>query len=129
MLRALDEDPRNCGYSDEQITRGLAALERQSVKQIGSDASHLYHLLMEKNLIQKNEHTTRLAKRHSEITKLRFDKERSNLEDLPLSVRIPLFDLLAGYADGSVMRSGRQWQDIILNDDFLSAAPYAMDRS
>jgi hypothetical protein len=129
MLRALDEDPRNCGYSDEQITRGLAALERQSVKQIGSDASHLYHLLMEKNLIQKNEHTTRLAKRHSEITKLRFDKERSNLEDLPLSVRSPLFDLLADYADGSVMRSGRQWQDITLNDDFLSANPYAMDRS
>ena len=74
MLRAMDENPEKCGYNKDQIASGLSALERQSVKQIGSDASHLYYLLLTKNLINQNEHTNRLAKKHAEITKLRFDK-------------------------------------------------------
>ena len=127
MLLALDENPRNCGYSDEQIELGLAALEKQSVKQLESDAAHLYHILLEKNLISKNKHTTKLARKHAEITKLRFDKERSNLIDLPVYTRKKLFGILSSYADGAAMKAGRKWQDIILDDSFLNAVPYFMD--
>ena len=127
MLCALDENPARCGYSEAQTAAGLAALEMQSVKQIGSDASHLYHLLLEKNCIRKNPHTIKIAKEHSEITKLRFDKERSNLADTPMYIREPLFALLNAYGDGAVMRVARRWQDIILDASFLTATPYLMD--
>ena len=127
MLKALDEDPKNCGYSEEQIAEGLAALEKQSVKQIGSDAAHLFHLLLEKNLIERNPHTTKRARKHDEITKLRFDKERSNLADLPQYIRQPLFALLGLYADGAVKREAHNWQEISLEESFLTAAPYTMD--
>lgn len=127
MLRALDENPTNCGYSEAQIAGGLAALEKQSVKQIGSDAAHLYYLLLEKNCIRKNAHTVKLARKHSEITKLRFDKERSNLADLPMYIRKSLFALLRIYGDGAVMRMARNWQDIVLEDSFLTAVPFFMD--
>lgn len=124
MLRALDEDPCRCGYTREQIAGGLTALGRQSVKQIGSDASHLYHLLLSKNLIEKNDHTKRLAKQHDEITKLRFDTERSTLSDLPVNIRKPLFDLFCQYADGAVQRKGHHWIDVELDDTFLTTTPY-----
>ena len=127
MVRALDGNPENCGYTKEQIASGLAALERQSVKQIGSDASHLYYLLLSKQLIGRNDHTKRLAKQHAEITKLRFDKERSTLSDIPLYIRKPLFDLLYDYADGAVQRIGHTWSEIELNECFLTAMPYKMD--
>ncbi len=127
MLKALDEDPKNCGYNEGQIADGLAALEKQSVKQIGSDASHLFHLLLKKNLIQKNPHTTKRGKKHDEITKLRFDKERSSLADLPHYIRQPLFTLLSLYADGAVKRQTHNWKEISLDESFLTATPYKMD--
>jgi len=127
MLRALDENPQHCGYTQAQIENGLAALEKQSVKQIGSDVAHLYYLLLSKNLIKKNDHTMRLAKEHGQITKLRFDKERSNLVDMPMHIRKPLFRLLSEYADGAVQRTGRHWNDILLDDAFLTDSPYKMD--
>ena len=119
MLRALDADPKQCGYTEEQIAHGLQALEKQSVKQIGSDAAHLYHLLTSKKLISKTPLTTKTAKAHHEITALRFDRERSLLSDLPVEIRKPLFDILSQYADGAVMRNHAVWEPIELNDEFL----------
>lgn len=127
MLKALDENPERCGYSADQIEAGLHALEKQSVKQIGSDASHLYYLLLQKNLIERNEHTSKLAKEHPQITKLRFDTERSNLEDLPQYIRKPLFDKLIKYADGAVKRADHQWIDFKINDAFLNTTNYKLD--
>lgn len=129
MLKALDENPEHCGYSKTQITNGLQALEKQSVKQIGSDASHLYYLLLQKNLIQKNEFTKKVAKEHSEITKLRFDKERSNLEDLPVYIRLPLFDILSEYASGAVIRKDKRWTEFEINDEFLNQVKYKLDET
>jgi hypothetical protein len=127
MLKALDENPEHCGYTPEQIAMGLHALEHQSVKQIGSDASQLYYLLVKKNLISKNAYTKKLAKQHSEITKLRFDQERSNLRDIPLYIRNSLFSLLKEYADGIVIREGRKWQEFKPDESFFSATPYILD--
>ena len=73
MLKALDEDPERCGYSQAKILQGLKALESHSIKQIGSDASHLYFLMLKKGLIAENNFTRKAAKEYKEITKLRFD--------------------------------------------------------
>ncbi len=127
MLKALDEDPERCGYSDSQIKQGLKALETHSVKQIGSDASHLYYLLLEKNLIARNDFTLKVAREHAEITKLRFDPERSRLEDMPEYVRRPLFDILTLYADGAVKRVNRQWLEVKVDEDFLNAENYKLN--
>ncbi len=127
MLKALDENPERCGYSEVQIAQGLKALESHSVKQIGSDASHLYYLMLRKNLIQRNGLTEKIAREHAEITKLRFDKERSNLEDLPKYIRKPLFNILSQYADGAVKRENKRWIDVKVDEEFLNEAKYRWD--
>lgn len=129
MVKALDEDPSRCGYTEAQIYNGLAALEQRSVKQIGPDAAHLYYLLMEKNLIKKNKHTEKLAIVHPEIMKLRFDKTRSNLEDLPEYVRGPIFNILQKYSDGAVRREEGRWSEFILDEDFLNSTNYIGEKN
>ena len=127
MLKALDENPERCGYNETQIIYGLQALEKQSVKQIGSDASQLYYMMLGKDLIKRNDFTLKVAKEHAEITKLRFDTNRSNLEDMPNYIRKPLFDILSKYSDGAVKRINNKWIDITVDDDFLNEVKYKFD--
>ena len=128
MLKALDEDPRRCGYTEEQIERALKALEAKSVKQIGSDAAHLYYLLLNKGLIAKNERTQKLAKPHPEILQLRFDQERSKLSDLPKGIRKPLFTILQEYAQGAVKLEHGKPQPLTLEPAVLQQA-YFLSKS
>ncbi len=127
MVKALDENPERCGYNQEQITNGLQALATKSIKQISSDAGHLYYLMLNKNLIKKNEFTQKVAKAHPEILKLRFDQERSNLEDMPNHIRQPLFEIYNQYADGAVRRINNQWVEIDHMVDFLNETKYKFD--
>ena len=127
MVKALGESPEKCGYTENQIINCLKALETKSVKQIGSDAAHLYYILLEKNLIDRNEFTTKAARQHDEILKLRFDSERSKLEDMPSHIRKPLFQILNKYANGAVKSVDNHWIDIALNDAFLTETKYKFD--
>lgn len=124
MIKALEENPEKCGYKEVQIENGLQELASKSVKQIGSDASHLYYLLLESNLIENNEFTRKAAKKHVEITKIRFDQERSTLEDLPKHIRKPLFNILQQYSDGAVRRKDNKWLEVELTDEFLNEVKY-----
>ena len=116
MLVALEEDPRRCGYTPEQIEMGLADLSKRSVKQIGSDAAHLYHLLLASGNLPDTEHVRRLAKAYPRIMQLRFDRERSAMEDLPVAIRRPLMALLYPYSDGCALRRDGHWQEAGLQD-------------
>ena len=127
MIRALDENPENCGYSGKQIAEGLHALETNPVKQIGTDAAHLYFMLRSKNLISENPFVKKIAKPYPEVMKLRFDFEKSNMEDLPKSIRKPLFGILEHYAQGAVRRDGHQWEEINLDETFLNEKQYKFD--
>ncbi|MDX1666911.1 MAG: creatininase family protein [Saprospiraceae bacterium] len=127
MLKALDEDPTRCGYTPEQVEAGLKALAHKKVKQIGSDAAHLYHLLLKKGLIEDNEHTRRLAGANPQIEHLRFDKERSRLADIPGYIRKPVLDIFSRYAEGAVQLRERKWQELELGDDFLQADVYPFE--
>jgi hypothetical protein len=127
MVKALDENPERCGYSQKQISAGLQALEKQSVKQIGSDAAQLYYLLLQKKLIERNGFTLKVAKEHLEITKLRFDKERSNLEDMPKHIRNPLYKIFTEYSGGAVKRRNNHWVDIEIDKESLHEVNYKLD--
>jgi hypothetical protein len=124
MVKSLHEDPGNCGYSEEQIHNGLTALASRKVKQIGSDAAHLYYLLLQNGLIPENEFTNQMAHAHPEILKLRFDRERSTLSDLPDDIRSPLFGILSQYADGAVQRVDKIWRELELTPEFLNSTEY-----
>ncbi len=126
MLKVLDEDPKRCGYMDAQIEQGLKALETKTVKQIGSDAQHLYHLLRQKNLIEHNPHTQKLAKEHPEIMMLRFDNERSMMQDMPKEVRAKLFGILEKYAQSQVKMVNRKWTKLYADDEIFDA-PYFIE--
>jgi len=127
MIKSLDENPEKCGYNEIQIQKGLAALSSKTVKQIGSDAAHLYFVMLDKNLVERNDFTRKAAKEHIEIMKLRFDQERSNLEDMPKYMRKPLFDILRLYSDGAVKRTNNKWIDIEITDDFLNETKYKLN--
>jgi len=127
MVKVLDENPEKCGYNQNQIADGLNALATKSVKQIGSDAAHLYYLLYKKNLIEHNAFTTKTSKAHPEIMKLRFDQERSNLEDIPSHIRKSLFAILNEYADGTVKRINNRWVEQTMDDNFLNEIKYKFD--
>jgi hypothetical protein len=112
MLKALGEDPKRCGYTEEQIQNGLNALAQKNVKQIGSDSNHLFHILLAKGMIPENEHTLRLAKPHPEIMKLRFDNERSMLADMPIWIRKKVLGIYEKYSDGYVQLKNKRWNNI-----------------
>lgn len=124
MITALGESPENCGYEPEQIDKALKQLANVSVKQIGTDAAHLYHLLLKKGCIERNAFTQKLAKEHPTVMQLRFDNERSTLEDMPEHLRKSLFSILAEYSEGAVVREDKQWVSQELNEAFLEAKPY-----
>ncbi len=124
MLKVLGADPKNCGYTEDQVRRGLLSLETKKVKQIGSDAQHLYYLLRALELISDLPAVRKMAKPHPEILHLRFDHERSRVEDLPMDIRRPLFDILVQYATGIVQRRDRKWETITLEKLQMESVPY-----
>jgi hypothetical protein len=124
MITALGESPENCGYTPEQIQQALEKLSNVSVKQIGSDAAHLYHLLLSQGYIASNQFTQKLAKEYPRVEQLRFDQERSNLEDLPEYIRKPLFDILYQYANGAVEQVDRRWKEVEVSPSFLNEKTY-----
>ncbi len=121
MLTALDADPRNCGYTENQIQEALNGLAVKKVKQIGSDAAHLYYLLQEKGLL------TSKAKAHPEIMQLRFDKERSHIDGIPFDLRWPLFSILLAYTDGAIRRVNRKWEPFELLEAGEMNLPYPFE--
>ena len=127
MLTALGGDPSGCGYSESQVKNGLEALERLPVKQLGSDAAHLFFLLTEGGFISLNSFTPGKARSHPEILKLRFDEERSNLSDIPCYVRKPLFDILTRYADGAVTMKNKKWHPVDPDEAFLLEKAYKFE--
>lgn len=112
----MHADPTRCGYTENQIESGLMALSQKSVKQIGSDAAHLYYLLKQEQLIPDNSFTQKLARSHPEILMLRFDRERSRIEEIPEGIQRKLLSIYLQYADGIVMREDHRWMQKKLDE-------------
>ncbi|MFC2101300.1 creatininase family protein, partial [Bacteroidota bacterium] len=128
MLKALDEDPGNCGYNEIQIQKSLKSFSSQKVKQIGSDASHLYYLLITKGLIEENNFTKALARPHDEIQKLRFDNERSMLIDIPDDIRHNILKIYLKHTEGAMIMKNRKWIsfDVLRSEEIKLPYPFEL---
>jgi creatinine amidohydrolase/Fe(II)-dependent formamide hydrolase-like protein len=111
ILKAMDGNPENCGYTPGQIEHCLDELGSKPVHQIGPDARHLSLLLTRKGLIRMKESAMRYLRESPETMKLRFDPERSPMGCMPTDLRKPLFSIYLQYSDGAVIKKGRKWLD------------------
>lgn len=117
-LAAFGGDPAACGYTPEQVERCLRDLPHQGTWQEPAALEHLGFLLHERGLLPAAEVGSREARQRSEVMKLRFDGDRSGLDDLPADLRRPLFTLLLELAEGAVKLADDQWIDFdLLGED------------
>jgi hypothetical protein len=109
MLLAMGQDPKRCGFREEQIESSLRSLVENGVHQERAGAAHMAHLLYERGRIAEPRLGKVAAKPQPEVMKLRFDPERSPLSGIPVSLRKPIFRILLQHAEGALQRSGRDW--------------------
>lgn len=127
MLKALGKDPGHCGYTKDQIEQCLQSYSARSVKQLGMDAQHLFHLLLTRELIPDNDYTRKQAKKHPEILKLRFDQTRSVLADIPELFRDRVIRLFLEHADGAVKIKERKWEPFDVLNSSMIKIPYPFE--
>lgn len=123
MLSALGVDPAVCGYTAEQIRSCLVALQTETVKQEAEGAEHLGALLIEAGKIESAPN----ARRHPEIEAVRFDRERSPFDAIPVDLRRPLLDIYRQHSTGLREKHGRVWMEMDPKDPRLEQ-PYPLER-
>ncbi|HEX4965990.1 MAG TPA: hypothetical protein VF173_34590 [Thermoanaerobaculia bacterium] len=111
VLTAFGGDPAACGYSPGQVERCLRELPQQGTWQEPYALEHLAFLLHEKGVLPAAMVGSYRAARHSEMMKLRFDGDASDLGDVPEDLRYPLFRLLLEHAEGAVTAVNDEWID------------------
>jgi creatinine amidohydrolase/Fe(II)-dependent formamide hydrolase-like protein len=126
MLKALDGDPANCGYTSRQIDECLKSLAEKGVHQESASAQHLSYLLSEKGLTQKPLKKQR-QQPHPEIMKVRIDNEKSPIHGTPVDLRKPLLQIFLKHADGISKRQGRIWIDFDLMNSPELLIPYPFE--
>lgn len=108
ILKAMDEDPRRCGYTSVQVNKCLSSIEHFKINQIGEDSNQLLFLLGYKGFLKKG---SKGFKGNSSTMKLRFDPVASPLETIPEDIRKSLLATLREYTKGAVIRSGSEWME------------------
>jgi creatinine amidohydrolase/Fe(II)-dependent formamide hydrolase-like protein len=115
MLIALGEDPKRCGYTDEQTKACLTALFREGVyTQAHAEAGHLFHLLSKIENVDMPTDALRPQKAFPEIMRLRFDPDVSPVDGIPSDLRPDMYRIFHEYAEGAVERRKSRWQEIDL---------------
>lgn len=127
MLSALGADPTACGYTAPQVERCLAALATSRLATESSAQEHLAWLLQQKGLLPGGELGATSARERPESLKLRFDPERSPMEDIPVDLRESLYRLALTHAAGAAKREGRVWLDFDPLHDPALFRPYAFE--
>ncbi len=129
MLVALGESAESCGYSRQQVTTALEKTGAAGVKQLDSDAEHLYHMLLQKKLIPAQSAVAASAREHACTMKLRFDRERSTLNDVPRDLYTQLIPIFLECAEGAVRREKLNWVEFDVLNAIESAATYPFEIS
>ncbi len=129
MLKAIDADPVQCGYSPSQIQDGLKKLPAKGLSQEQAGSRHLFFLLAQKGLIDTKELSPKAIKAHPEILKVRIDSRSSPINSIPTDLRKPLLGIFLKHAGGAVLRSGRTWKNVnVLKDPAVDANfPFEFD--
>ncbi|MBN1224045.1 MAG: hypothetical protein JXB23_12430 [Candidatus Aminicenantes bacterium] len=123
MLKALDGDPTNCGYTKAQIQYCLRELLVKGVHQESAGAQHLFYLLEEKGLFEKGPKGSGSHPR-PEITKIRFDPKKSPFATTPTDLRKPLFEIYLTHAAGAAKRIAGLWTDFNPLEDPALVSPF-----
>lgn len=126
MLRALGTDPAVCGYPPERMGEILDRLVTSGVHQERPAAEHLAWLLDRRGLLAEPRVGEARARERPEVLAVRVHPERSPVEELPVKLRRPLYEIFRQHATGVLRRVGRQWLASELGDEEL-ARPYPFD--
>ncbi|MGD2245705.1 MAG: creatininase family protein [Candidatus Aminicenantes bacterium] len=126
MLAALDADPNWCGYSKTQIEHCLSELPAKGVHQETSGAQQLAYMLENKKIIPAHSKVFP-AHNQPEILKMRFDRERSPEDSIPIDLREAVYQILLKHTDGAVRRQGRMWIDFNPMDKATLAIPFPFE--
>jgi creatinine amidohydrolase/Fe(II)-dependent formamide hydrolase-like protein len=136
MLVGLQGDPTRCGYSPEQVSRCLKhVVEKGGVHQEAPVAKQTLWLLSEARHREGDSSKSgkprsqpkRKPQPHPEVSHLRFDLRRSPVHGIPRSLRAPLYTLFLEHAEGSLVRSGRQWLPFDVLNDISLSRPYRFE--
>ena len=124
MLMAMDADPVKCSYRADQIGSCLESLAAMGIHPEKEVVEHLGFLLVEKGLVREEKIGSIRATSRPQIMKLRFDRERSPVEGIPMDLREPLYRIILEHAEGSCTRRGRSWVDFDLWEEPDLKRPY-----
>ena len=129
MMTAIDADPHNCGYTDEQIAGSLKYIVQKGIHQEGPGREHLNFLLHQKGLVEADAEHSAAIKEHPVVMKLRFTQDRSPITGIPEDLRLPLYKIYLQYANGAVKKEGRKWIDFDPLTDPGIYAPFPFEFS
>ncbi|RJP33327.1 MAG: creatininase family protein [Phycisphaerales bacterium] len=128
MLKAIGKDPAACGYTPQQVEQCMADLVKQGVHQEAACAEHVGFLLKAAGLIDGDTLGGHKVRPHPEVVQLRFDRERSPVEGIPVSLRTKVYPLLLRHAQGASRRQGRVWTAFNPLSHEALARPYPFER-
>jgi creatinine amidohydrolase/Fe(II)-dependent formamide hydrolase-like protein len=127
MLVALGSDPGRCGYTDDQVSACLRALETAPPHQEAPAVEHLMYMLVERGSIAWSAQGARSPKPRAEVMKVRIDGERSPVDAVPVDLRHRLYAIFLEHAEGAIRRSGRVWVENHPLDDPELYKPYPFE--
>jgi creatinine amidohydrolase/Fe(II)-dependent formamide hydrolase-like protein len=127
MLLALDAEPGACGYTEEQTRECLESLAKKGVHQEIAGIQQLGWMLAQKGLIAERTPGMGRAQERSEVLSLRFDRESSPPDCVPLDLRKAVFPILLDHAAGAVRKVGRSWVPFDVLNDPWAVVPHRHD--
>lgn len=130
MLLALSADPSKCGYDKQQIEKCLKDLEKKGIFQEKVAVQHLGYMLNKSGLITKPALGVVKAKNHPEVLKLRFDKEQSPINGIPVNLRAPIYRIFLDHSNGALRRLGHSWQEFkpLTAPDLFTQYPFGISK-
>ncbi|MCB9641337.1 MAG: creatininase family protein, partial [Myxococcales bacterium] len=129
MLTALGADPAICGYTPEMTAAALKELPNRPLKQEDDAYDHLLYMLDQKGALELPDERRRALRSCEHIGQVRFDREHSQVQDIPQGLRGPLYKIFLEHADGAVERHGRMWQPLDILDSPTIQLPFPHERS
>src|SRR5690606_38352029 len=99
MLTALGADPKQCGYTDAQVDKCLQRFIQSGLSQEDEGQQHLAYLLKARGVFQGSVAGGLPARERPEVASLRFDKDHSPMEEIPVDLRRPLYTILLKHAN------------------------------
>ncbi len=114
MLKAISANPERCGYTSKQIIRALKQLSLKGVSQEKEGVQQLAFLLAQKGLIPTPSPGFKAFRERPEILKLRFDLDKSPIDNIPEQLREQLYSIFLEHANGAVKRVKGLWEEFDL---------------